>query len=100
MSALRDTVLPEYQFNERHRTWVDASPEAALAAAREVSLGDMPLARLLFRIRGMRTSARGLLWQRMLAEGFVNLGEIPGRLSGSITCRMGPGRIGESVTPL
>ena len=51
--------MPEFQFSERHRIWVDASPEAALAAAREVGLAEMPLARLLIRIRGMRTLARG-----------------------------------------
>jgi len=79
VTTLLDAVLPEYQFSERHRTWVDASPESALAAAREVSLADIALARLLFRIRGMRTSARGPLWAQMLANGFVDLGEIPGR---------------------
>lgn len=79
VSTLLDAVLPEYQFSERHRIRVDASPEVALAAAREVSLGEMPLARLLFRIRGMRTPARGRLWEQTLAGGFVDLGEIPGQ---------------------
>ncbi len=79
VSTLLDAVLPEYQFSERHRIRVDASPEVALAAAREVSLGEMPLERLLFRIRGMRTPARGRLWEQMLAGGFVDLGAVPGR---------------------
>lgn len=79
MSALLDRILPEYQFSERHRVWVDATPEAALAAAREVSLGEMPLAGLLFRVRGLRTLAHGPLWEQMLAGLFVALGEIPGR---------------------
>ncbi len=79
MSTLLDAVLPEYQFSERHSIRVDASPEVALAAAKEVSLGEMPLARLLFRIRGMRIPARGRLWEQMLAGGFVDLGEVPGR---------------------
>lgn len=79
MSRLLDAVLPEYQFSERHCITVDASPELALAAAKQVSLGEMPLARLLFRIRGMRTPARGRLWDQMLAGGFVDLGEVPGR---------------------
>lgn len=78
MKTILDSLLPEFQFVERHRTWVDASPEAALAAAREVSLADMPLARLLMRIRGMRTPARGPLLEQMLAGGFVRLGETPG----------------------
>ena len=86
MSTLLDSVLPEFQFSERHHTWVDASPEAALAAAREVSLADMPLARLLMRFRGMRTLARGPLWEQLLAGGFVGLGETPGHevLAGAI----------------
>ena len=70
--------MPEFHFVERHRTWVDASPEVALAAAREVSLADMPLARLLMWIRGMRTPARRPLWEQLLAGGFVGLGETPG----------------------
>ena len=85
-TTLLDSALPEYQFVERHHTWVDASPEAALAAAREVSLADMPLAQLLMRIRGMRTMARGPLWEQLLAGGFVALGETPGHevLAGTI----------------
>jgi hypothetical protein len=85
-ATLLDSALPEYQFVERHRTWVDASLEETLAAAREVSLADMPLARLLMRIRGMRTLARGPLWEQLLAGGFVRLGETPGHevLAGAI----------------
>lgn len=86
MSTLIDSVMPDFQFVERHRTWVDASPEAALAAARLVSLADMPLARFLMRVRGMRTLARGPLWEQLLAGGFVALSETPGRevLAGTI----------------
>jgi len=79
VSTLLDQILPEYQFTERHRVWVDAPPEAALAAAREVSLGEMKLARLLFRIRGLRNLGHGPLWEQMLAGRFVALGEITGR---------------------
>jgi hypothetical protein len=70
--------MPQFQFSERHHTWVDASPEAALAAAMEVSLMDMPLARLLMRVRGMRTRTRRPLWEQLLAGGFVKLGETEG----------------------
>ena len=78
--------MPDFQFVERHLTWVEAAPEVALAAAREVSLADMPLARLLMRIRGMRTLALGPLWEQLLAGGFVALGETPGHevLAGTI----------------
>lgn len=78
VSTLLDGVLPAFQFSERHSVWVDASREAALAAATAVSLADMPVARLLIRIRGMRTLARGPLWEQLLAGGFVGLGEISG----------------------
>lgn len=79
MSSLLDGALADYKFSERHSTWVDASPEVALAAAKEVSLADMPPARLLMRFRGMQTPADGSLWRQMVAGGFVELGEIPGR---------------------
>jgi len=79
MSSILERVMPEFQFSERHRTWVDASPEAALAAVKQVSLGDMPLARLLMRIRGMRARDRGPLLGQFLAGGFVGLGETPGQ---------------------
>jgi hypothetical protein len=86
VSTLLDGVIPDFQFGERHHTWVDASPEAALAAAMDVSLTDMPLARLLMRVRGMRTSTRRPLWEQLLASGFVKLGESEGHeaLAGTI----------------
>ncbi|GAC1509905.1 MAG: hypothetical protein NVS1B3_12250 [Candidatus Dormibacteraceae bacterium] len=79
VSTLLDHFIPEYQFTERHSVWVGASPDSALAAAREVSLVDMPLVRLLMRARGMRTPTKGALWNQMVAGGFVELGEVPGR---------------------
>ena len=88
VGSLLDTVLPEFQFSERHPVWVNASPEVALAAAREVGLGDLPLARFLMRVRGMRTSGRGSLWSQMVAGGFVELGEVPG-------CEVVVGTIGQ-----
>ena len=39
----------------------------------------MPLARLLMRARGMRTPTSGSLWKQMVAGGFVEVGEVPGR---------------------
>ncbi len=89
MSTLLDAVLPEYQFSERHRSWVRASPEVALTAARQVSLGEMPLVRLLFGIRGMRTSARGSLWENVVSGPFVDLGVIPGsEMAGGVIGQM------------
>jgi hypothetical protein len=47
-----DDFLPEYQFREYHEVRVRASAGAVLAAMREVSLADMPVAVLLLRARG------------------------------------------------
>src|SRR5512140_2633499 len=46
-----DDFLPEYQFREHHEGLVRAPMPAVLAAVREVSLADMPVAVLLMRIR-------------------------------------------------
>ena len=48
-----------------------ASPEQALAAARAVTLDDVPLVRALFRLRGLRAAARGPLWDALAAQGFA-----------------------------
>jgi hypothetical protein len=63
-------ALPVYHHNERHSIRVAASPERALAAAREASLEDVPLVRALFRLRGLRAAPRGPVWDALLAEGF------------------------------
>jgi DNA-binding response OmpR family regulator len=46
-------ALPDYHVRERHSVQVAASPEQALAAARAVTLDDVPLVRALFRLRGL-----------------------------------------------
>lgn len=48
---------------------VAASPERALAAAREVTLGELPLVRMLARLRGLGPG-HGPLWDALLAAGF------------------------------
>lgn len=53
MSAL-ERWLPEYDVAERHGVAVAAPPEAVDRAIREVSLDDVPLARALVRLRGIR----------------------------------------------
>jgi hypothetical protein len=68
-------ALPVYHHHERHTIRVAAAPERALAAAREASLDDVPLVRLLFRLRGLRASSRGPIWDALLSEGFQPLGE-------------------------
>lgn len=68
-------ALPVFHHHERHAIRVAASPERALAAAREARLDDVPLVRLLFRLRGLRASPRGPVWEALLAEGFQPLGD-------------------------
>jgi hypothetical protein len=67
-------ALPVYHHGERHSIRIAASPERALAAAHEASLEDVPLVRALFRLRGLRASPRGPIWDALLAEGFQAFG--------------------------
>jgi hypothetical protein len=68
-------ALPVYHHNERHTIRVSATPERALAAAREARLEDAPFVGLLFRLRGLRAAPRGPLWDALLAQGFQKLGD-------------------------
>lgn len=69
-------ALPEYHHRERHSIHVAAAPERALAAARDVRLSELPLARLLFRIRRLgATAADGRMWDLFEANGFVLVGD-------------------------
>lgn len=86
---LLDELLPEYEFYERHRIVVDASPDRALEAVKQATPGEMPLVRLLFAIRSLPARVRGKrglpakktepLYEQMLASGFVLLAEEPDR---------------------
>jgi hypothetical protein len=65
-------ALPHYHHRERHSVRVAATPERALAAARDVTLEEVPLTRLLFRIRGLGgTQPQGRLWDLFAEEGFT-----------------------------
>jgi hypothetical protein len=72
--SVRD-ALPVYHHVERHAIGVAASPEQALAAARETELGDVPLVRRLFRLRGLRAAPDGPIWDSLLSQGFQALGD-------------------------
>jgi hypothetical protein len=63
-------ALPVYHHRERHSLHVDATPEAALAAARETRLEDVPLVSMLFRVRGLRAAPRGPIWASLQEQGF------------------------------
>jgi hypothetical protein len=63
-------VLPVYHHRERHFVRVEASPDDALAAARETRLDEIPVVSLLFRLRGLRAAPSGPIWAALEAEGF------------------------------
>jgi hypothetical protein len=72
--SVRD-ALPVYHHVERHRIHVAAPPERALAAARETTAGELPVVRLLLRLRGLGRAGSGPIWEALLAEGFRPFGE-------------------------
>lgn len=85
-------ALPRYHHRERHSIRVAAPPDRALAAAKEVRLSELPLARLLFRLRRLgATAPDGRMWDLFAANSFASLGDDtfvlvgrPWRLRGSL----------------
>ena len=53
-----DAFLPDYQFDERHRIGIRATPERIDRALREVTIEEMPLVRVLFVLRGLPRRGR------------------------------------------
>jgi hypothetical protein len=82
---LLDSVMPAYDVVERQRIRIAAPPEVTLAAAREMDLLHLPLARLIFATRacvmgGARdTRPSGGLLADTLALGWRVVAEDPGR---------------------
>ena len=76
-----DELLPDYDFNEVHRTPNAVRPAEALAAVKAATPAEMPLVRLLFALRSLpalATRGRGLpadpsrpLLEQMLEFGFI-----------------------------
>jgi hypothetical protein len=87
---LLDRFVPVADFSEVHSAWVPASPERALDAVKAVEPGELPVTRLFFAARFLPARllrrrrepllrAGTPLYELMRAEGFVLLGEEPGR---------------------
>jgi hypothetical protein len=76
--TLLDEVLPRFDFRERHAIRIDASAGKVFAALRAVSPGEMPVALLLFRLRGLRAAGDRPLLEQM-GRRFETLAERPGR---------------------
>jgi hypothetical protein len=74
---LSDT-LPEFHFRERHERH-DASADQVFTAIREVTLDEMPLGRLLMRLRGIRSDTSKPLLAEMQRVGFQFAAEEPNR---------------------
>jgi hypothetical protein len=86
--VLIDDFMPNFDVSERHHTLVLAPADEAYHAAREMDLARSRVIRGLFAARGIprlitrRAGGRGprsMTVDRLLASGFVWLGEDPGR---------------------
>ena len=72
-----DDFLPEYEFSERHRIAVRAEPAAIDRAVRDVTLAELPVARALVRLRGIRVPADRPVLESMGGRANV-LEDVPG----------------------
>ncbi len=77
--SLLDTVLPEYEFGNRHSIVIDGRPDAVIAALNQFRFeSDGPwVMRLLFRLRGL-SALSGTLRDSLTGRGFRVLAEAPG----------------------
>jgi hypothetical protein len=106
--SLLDELMPAYDTVERHRTFVRATPEVTLAAAKEQELSDSAVVRAIFRARAVIVGAdrdenqhpRGLLAQ-MLSLGWGVLADVPGReiVLGAVTKPWEPNVTFRAVSP-
>ena len=73
-----DDFLPEYQFRERHRIDVRADAAAIDRAVREVTLKEMPAARALVLLRGLRPRADRPVLEEMARLGTAVVEDVRG----------------------
>ena len=71
---LLDSLLPHYDFSERHSIATTASPERAYAALRTANLASSPIVRALLALRGMRRTTH-----EFPPRGFFLIGDDPPR---------------------
>lgn len=72
-----DSVMPEYQFSERHATRVHARPEAVIEAVRQSTFSDMKSLGTLLRIRAVAVRDPGVggeLRERRVLDAFSSSG--------------------------
>ena len=71
-TPLLEQLMPAHDFGERHERTIAADPGRVGAAIRAVTPDDVPLARLLMRVRGIsRRTGRG---DRPFLEGMTRIG--------------------------
>lgn len=73
--TLLDEVLPTWHHRERHSTTVHASRERVFAAIEHLTLAEIPLARVLMRLRGMRAAGARPVLDELRAIGFERVAE-------------------------
>jgi hypothetical protein len=76
MPSLLSGVIPRWDVRKRYELELHAPPERVWAALNETSLGEMPLVRLLFRLRGLPAEPDRALLE---LEGFERVAEDRGR---------------------
>jgi hypothetical protein len=74
--VLIDEVIPRWDVRTRRAIRVVAPAPQVWRALDETTLGEMPVARLLFRLRGLPSDRNGAI---LGLEGFREVGEDPGR---------------------
>lgn len=78
-----DDLLPRWDFRERHRHSTRASPPALLTAATEVTWAEVPVMRVLMRVRSaglLRLSGDRPIIEDMYGLGFTELDRTPDEL--------------------
>jgi hypothetical protein len=76
MPSLLSDVLPRWDVRKRHAIELASTPERVWSAVHETTLAEMPVARVLFRLRGLPSAADRSLLD---LEGFLRIAEQPGR---------------------
>jgi hypothetical protein len=84
--VLIDRFLPKYDEIEHHEVQIDAPPEGAYRAVKELDLARSPIVLALLAVRGIPSLFTGAVKPKrrlgldeILESGFVVLGEEPGR---------------------
>ena len=74
---LIDEFMPEYDVSSRYTRKVNATPKKIYPALRQLDLSRAPISALLFRLRGLPSSA--LRFDGMQKMGFTQLADVPPR---------------------